>query len=56
MDFKSRITADVSDNDFSNHLSGRSDLSKIVMSLVMLTGRLENFPILILFSPSTWRK
>ena len=38
-----------------SNFSGFSDLSKIIMSFVMLTGRLEIFPILILFSPSTWK-
>lgn len=33
-----------------------SPLSKIVLTLDMLLGRLELFPILILFSPTTWRK
>lgn len=33
-----------------------SMLSKIVLSLDMLIGRLEIFPILILFAPSTWKK
>ncbi len=33
-----------------------SGLSKIVLSLNMLIGRLEIFPILMLFSPSTWKK
>lgn len=33
-----------------------SPLSKLVMSLCMLIGRLEFFPILILFSPSAWRR
>ena len=32
-----------------------SDLSKIVLSLDMLFGRLEIFPMLLLFSPSAWR-
>lgn len=31
-----------------------SDLSKLVLSLCMLIGRLEIFPILVLFSPATW--
>ena len=35
---------------------GFSYFSKIVLSLVMLIGRLEIFPILILFIPRTWRK
>ena len=30
--------------------------AKIVLSLTMLAGRLELFPMLLLFSPSTWRK
>lgn len=33
-----------------------SDLSKLVMIFDMFAGRLEIFPILILFSPNTWRK
>ncbi len=33
-----------------------SDLSQIWLSLVMLAGRLEIFPMLILFSPRTWKK
>lgn len=33
-----------------------SALSKIVLSLDMLFGRLEIFPMLLLFRPSTWRK
>jgi trk system potassium uptake protein TrkH len=33
-----------------------SDLSTVVMTLCMIIGRLEIFPILILFSKSTWKK
>ena len=33
-----------------------SALSKLVLSLDMLFGRLELFPVLLLFRPSTWRK
>ena len=33
-----------------------SDFSKLVLTLDMLVGRLELFPILILFSKNTWRK
>ena len=33
-----------------------STFSKIILSLDMLIGRLEIFPILVLFSPSAWRK
>ena len=38
------------------NFSGFSDLSKLVLSWGMLAGRLEIFPILILFSRSTWRR
>ena len=37
------------------NFSAFSDLSKLVLSWAMLAGRLEIFPILILFSRSTWR-
>ena len=33
-----------------------SPLSKVVMSLCMIAGRLELFPILVLFTPAAWRK
>lgn len=33
-----------------------SDLSKVVLSVDMLLGRLECLPIIILFSPKVWRK
>ncbi len=33
-----------------------SPLSKIVLTLVMIIGRLEIFPMLVLFSPKTWKK
>ena len=33
-----------------------SSFSKIIISLVMLIGRLEILPVLILFSPRTWKK
>ena len=37
------------------NFSAYSDLSKLVLSWAMLAGRLEIFPILVLFSRSTWR-
>lgn len=37
------------------NFSGFSNLSKIVLMFNMLMGRLEIFPILLLFSPSTWK-
>ena len=40
----------------SGNFSSLSDLSKVVLSLCMITGRLEIFPILILFSRTAWRK
>jgi trk system potassium uptake protein TrkH len=36
--------------------AGFSNFSKLVLSLEMITGRLEFFPILVLFSPKTWKK
>lgn len=36
--------------------AGLSDLSKAVLCLDMLAGRLEIFPLLVLFLPSTWAK
>ena len=38
------------------NFSALSDLSKIVLSASMLLGRLEIYPILILFCRSTWKK
>ena len=40
----------------SSNFSAYSNLSKIVMTLDMLAGRLEIYPILVLFSRSTWKK
>ena len=40
----------------SGSFAAFSGLSKGVMSLCMIVGRLEIFPILVLFSPSTWRR
>lgn len=39
-----------------SNFAAYSPLSKIVMIFDMLAGRLEIFPILILFNPSVWRK
>ena len=38
------------------NFSAFSDLSKLVLSLAMLAGRLEIFPILVLFSRNTWKR
>ena len=38
------------------NFSGLSGLSKTVLMFDMLAGRLEIFPMLLLFSPGTWRK
>ncbi|MBE7029878.1 MAG: TrkH family potassium uptake protein [Ruminococcaceae bacterium] len=38
------------------NFSAFSPLSKMVMSICMLVGRLEIFPMLMLFSPYTWKK
>jgi trk system potassium uptake protein TrkH len=38
------------------NFGGFSDLSKFVLMFDMLAGRLELFPILVLFAPGTWKK
>ncbi len=40
----------------TSNFSEFSDLSKLVLTFDMLAGRLELFPLLILFTPSTWKK
>ena len=35
---------------------GYSDFSKLLLSFCMILGRLEILPVLILFSPKTWKK
>ena len=36
--------------------SGYNGFSKIILSVIMLAGRLEIFPVIILFSAKTWKK
>lgn len=38
------------------NFSAFSDFSKIVFCFDMLVGRLEVFPVLVLFSPDLWRR
>jgi len=40
----------------SGNFAAFSGLTKGVLSLCMIVGRLEIFPILVLFSPSTWKR
>ena len=40
----------------SGNFAAFSGLSKLVMSLTMIVGRLDIFPVLVLFSRSTWRR
>lgn len=40
----------------AGNFSAFSVFSKLVLSICMLAGRLELFPILILFSPATWKR
>lgn len=40
----------------ASNFSSFSIVSKLMLSFDMLAGRLELFPMLILFSPSTWKK
>ena len=42
--------------EVSSSFAPYSDLSKLVLTAAMLTGRLEIFPILVLCSGSTWRR
>ncbi|MDD6051034.1 MAG: TrkH family potassium uptake protein [Clostridiales bacterium] len=40
----------------SGNFAGYGPLSKLLLSFLMLAGRLEIFPMLALFHPATWRK
>jgi trk system potassium uptake protein TrkH len=40
----------------TGNYAGFSVVSKLILSADMLIGRLEIFPVLLLFSPATWRK
>ena len=40
----------------TQNFAGFSDFSKLVLIFDMLAGRLEIFPMLVLFYPATWRK
>lgn len=40
----------------TGNFSSLNDISKIVLAFDMLLGRLEIFPLLMLFSPSLWKK
>ena len=42
--------------EVSSNFGGYSDLSKIVLTIAMLTGRLEIFPMLVLCSRATWTR
>lgn len=43
-------------NTFTYGISGLSILSKVTLCFDMFLGRLEIFPLLIMFAPATWRK
>ena len=45
-----------SSNAFTGNFSAFSGFSKIILSVCMLIGRLEIYPILILFSPYAWKR
>ena len=40
----------------AGNFAGYNGFSKMVLSLLMLCGRLELFPILALFHPAIWKK
>ena len=46
----------LSSNAMISHFADYSDFSKIIFTAIMLIGRLEIFPMIILFLPSTWKK
>ena len=46
----------LSSNAMISHFADYSDFSKIIFTADMLIGRLEIFPMIILFLPSTWKK
>ena len=46
----------LSSDGMISHFADFSNFSKIVFTADMLIGRLEIFPMLILFMPTTWRK
>ena len=39
----------------ANSFAEMSDLSKVALSIAMITGRLELFPVIAIFAPQTWR-
>ena len=40
----------------TSNFAAFSDFTKLTLSVAMIAGRLEIYPVLILFLPSTWRK
>ena len=46
----------LSNNGMISHFADFSNFSKIIFTADMLIGRLEIFPMIILFLPSTWKK
>ena len=46
----------LSNTGMISHFADFSDFSKVILTADMLIGRLEIFPMIILFMPATWRK
>jgi trk system potassium uptake protein TrkH len=42
--------------DVGTNYQGINDFAKWILSLAMLLGRLEIFPLLVLLSPTFWRR
>jgi trk system potassium uptake protein TrkH len=40
----------------AGNFSNLSDFTKVILSILMLLGRLELFTVLVLFTPAFWRK
>ena len=53
---RERLRRDWSQEGVCRGICAVSYLSKVVLILDMLLGRLEVFPVLMLFAPSVWRR
>ena len=52
----SNVGYGIDSNTFTMGVSGLNIISKAVLCFDMFLGRLEIFPMLVLFAPETWRK
>ena len=56
--FGEGVTAAISSlsNIGATEMTGYGALGKLLLAFDMILGRLEIFPVLVLFAPQTWRK